>query len=89
MLSFGLGTAMMFGTYFALDLELATMVLPSAETAGRDLGVLLAANSAPGVFASAMAAAMIASSGYPALYVCGALVAVASGVRALCIRLRG
>ena len=89
MLLFGLGTGVMFGTYFVLDLKLATLVLPSADTAGRDLGLLLAAGSAPGVFSFAIAASLIAFSGYPALFVFGAIVAFAGGLCAVFIRLRG
>lgn len=89
MLLFGLGTGVMFGTYFVLDLKLATLVLPSADTAGRDLGLLLAAGSAPGVFSFAIAASLIAFSGYPALFVFGAIVAAAGGLCAIFIRLRG
>jgi MFS family permease len=89
MLLFGLGVGVMFGTYFVLDLKLATLVLPSADTAGRDLGLLLAAGSAPGVFAPAIAASIIAFSGYPALFVFGAIVAIAGGLCAVFIRSRG
>lgn len=89
MLLFGLGTGVMFGTYFVLDLKLATLVLPSADNAGRDLGLLLAAGSAPGVFSPAIAASIIAFSGYPALFVFGAIVATAGALCALFIRLRG
>lgn len=89
MILFGLGTGIMFGTYFVLDLKLATLVLPRQETAGRDLGILLAAGSAPGVVAPAMSAAIIAWSGYPALFACGAIAAGAAGISALLIRLRG
>ncbi|WP_340316115.1 MFS transporter [Rhizorhabdus argentea] len=89
MLLFGLGTGLMFGTYFVLDLKLATLVLPSPDTAGRDLGLLLAAGSAPGVFSFAVAASLIAFSGYPVLFVFGAIVAVAGGLCAIFIRVRG
>lgn len=89
MLLFGVGTGVMFGTYFVLDLKLATLVLPSADTAGRDLGLLLAAGSAPGVFAPTIAASIIAFSGYPTLFIFGAVVAVLGGLCAIFIRLRG
>ncbi|MDP3748641.1 MAG: MFS transporter [Phenylobacterium sp.] len=89
MILFGVGIGVMFGTYFVLDLKLATLVLPSEQTAGRDLGLLLAAGSAPGVVAPAIAAGIIASGGYPSLFVFGALVSMAAGLCAILIRLRG
>ena len=87
-LLFGLGTGLMFGSYFVLDLKLATLVLPDEKTAGRDLGILLAAGSAPGVIAPAIAGAIIAGSGYPALFLFGAGVAFIGGLCVAFIRLR-
>lgn len=87
-LIFGLGTGIMFGSYFVLDLKLATLVLPDEKTAGRDFGILLAAGSAPGVVAPAVAGAIIAVSGYPALFLFGAGVAFMGGLCVAFIRLR-
>lgn len=87
-LIFGLGTGIMFGSYFVLDLKLATLVLPDEKTAGRDFGILLAAGSAPGVVAPAVAGAIIAVSGYPALFLFGAGVAFIGGLCVAFIRLR-
>ncbi len=87
MLAFALGIGLTFGAYFVLDLKLATLVLPAAETAGRDLGILLAAGSAPGVISPAIAASIIEAGGYPALFVFGAAVAALAGVCAIRIRI--
>jgi predicted MFS family arabinose efflux permease len=87
LIAFALGIGLTFGAYFVLDLKLATLVLPSPDTAGRDLGILLAAGSAPGVVSPAIAAALISASGYPALFAFGALVAAAAGVCAALIRM--
>jgi MFS family permease len=87
-LIFGFGTGIMFGGYFVLDLKLATLVLPDEKTAGRDFGILLAAGSAPGVVAPAVAGAIIAVSGYPALFLFGAGVAFIGGLCVAFIRLR-
>ena len=87
-LIFGLGTGIMFGSYFVLDLKLATLVLPDEKTAGRDFGILLAAGSAPGVVAPAVAGTIIAVSGYPALFLFGAGVAFIGGLCVAFIRLR-
>ncbi|MEJ7935801.1 MFS transporter [Sphingobium sp. AN558] len=87
MLAFALGIGLTFGAYFVLDLKLATLVLPTPETAGRDLGILLAAGSAPGVISPAIAASIIEAGGYPALFVFGAAVAALAGVCAILIRI--
>lgn len=87
MLAFALGIGLTFGAYFVLDLKLATLVLPAPETAGRDLGILLAAGSAPGVISPAVAASIIEASGYPALFLFGALVAALAGLCAILIRI--
>lgn len=87
MLVFATGVGLTFGAYFVLDLKLATLVLPEPETAGRDLGILLAAGSAPGVISPAIAAAIIDSSGYPALFAFGALAATMAGICAMFIRI--
>ncbi len=86
MLAFALGIGLTFGAYFVLDLKLATLVLSAPEAAGRDLGILLAAGSAPGVISPAIAAAIIEAGGYSALFVFGAAVAALAGVCAILIR---
>lgn len=87
MLVFALGIGLTFGAYFVLDLKLAILVLPAPETAGRDLGILLAAGSAPGVISPVIAASIIEGGGYPALFFFGAAVAALAGVCAILIRI--
>ncbi len=87
MIAFALGIGLTFGAYFVLDLKLATLVLPAPEHAGRDLGILLAAGSAPGVISPVIAASIIEAGGYPALFFFGAAVAALAGVCAILIRI--
>lgn len=88
MLVFGTGLGLTFGIYFAIDLKLIAMVLPSARDAGRDIGLMSIAGSGPTVFAPALAAAIIQQASYPALFLVGAVLAVAGGALAFPIRAR-
>ena len=89
MLLFGVGMGLTFGVYFAIDLKLVSMVLPSAETAGRDIGLMSIAGSGPTVFAPALAAAIIQYGSFPALFGIGAALALLGGLFAFPIRARG
>nr|MDT0656971.1 MFS transporter [Micromonospora sp. DSM 115978] len=76
------------GTYFAIDLAVMSLVLPDADSEGRDLGILQVATGLPQLLAGAIAAAVITwFGGYPALFAFGALCAVVSGL--LMLRIRG
>jgi MFS family permease len=61
------GTA--FGTYFAVDTALMTQVLPSTSDAGKDLGILNVAGVLPQAIAPVVAAALIGTLGYSAVFV--------------------
>ncbi|MBQ1052041.1 MFS transporter [Micromonospora sp. C51] len=75
------------GTYFAVDLAVMSLVLPDADSEGRDLGILQVATGLPQLLAAAVAGALITwFGGYPALFVFGSLCAVASGLLMLRIR---
>jgi MFS family permease len=87
MLVFALGSGLFFGVYFAIDLKLMSLVLPDPETAGRDLGILGVATSAPQILTPAIAAGLIAIGGYQTLFAVGAILAIAGGIAALFIRL--
>lgn len=56
------------GVYYAADTALATLVLPSSGSAGRDLGILNIAASAPPVFAPFAAALIVSTVGYGSLF---------------------
>lgn len=71
-----------FGAYVSVDGALITRVLPRLQDAGRDLGVLGIANSGPQVVAPAIAGALVASLGYPALYI---LVIVAAAIASVIV----
>ncbi|MER5353945.1 MFS transporter [Kitasatospora sp. NPDC002551] len=63
-----------FGCYMAVDTALVTLVLPSADDAARDLGVLNIANAGPQIIAPFVASLVVGAAGYDALYLVGALI---------------
>ncbi|WP_432843149.1 MFS transporter [Dactylosporangium sp. CA-092794] len=72
--------ALAYGTFISVDQALMVEVLPSRDNSARDLGFLTVANTAPGIVAPGLAGVLVATLGYPALFVAGialALVAVA------------
>jgi MFS family permease len=81
------------GSFFSVDLALATEVLPNPEDTAKDLGVLNIANALPQSIAPAIAPGIIAFGattalgGYTVYYLFGALVALAGAV--LVYRIKG
>lgn len=64
------------GAFFAVELALITDVLPSAETAGKDLGVANLAQSLPQSLIPVAAPGLIGAFGYPGLFLTGAVFGV-------------
>lgn len=82
-LVFGLG----YGLFTAVDAALITDVLPSAEDAGRYLGLSNLANTLPQMVAPLLGAALLeAASGYAWLYLAAAAAATAGGLLVLAVR---
>jgi len=75
-----------FGIYLAVDLALMTLVLPSRENEGRDLAVLSIANAGPQLLSPVIAATIISTAGYDALFLFGFSVSLLSGVAVFFIR---
>ncbi|NJC73188.1 MFS transporter [Planosporangium thailandense] len=80
---FGLGN----GMFLAVDLALVTQVLPSAETVGKDLGVINIANALPQSLAPAVAPAVLLAGGYSLLFAVAAVSLVLAAV--LVTRIKG
>lgn len=77
MLAFSIVNGLGFGCYMAVDTALVTMVLPKAEDAARDMGVLNVANAGPQIVAPFVASLVVSlSGGYTALFVLGAVLSV-------------
>jgi len=68
------------GVYLAVDTALVTLVLPSAQTAGRDLGVVNIANAGPPVAAPFIASLIVLAAGYRAVFACGCVIALLASV---------
>ena len=81
------------GSFFSVDLALATQVLPNADDTAKDLGVLNIANALPQSIAPAIAPSIIALGsataigGYSVWYLFGAFVALLGAV--LVYRIKG
>ncbi len=87
MLAFGVVTGLSFGCFMAVDTALVTLVLPSADDAARDMGVLNIANAGPQIIAPFMASLVVGSlGGYPALFVAGAVITVLGALSVIPIR---
>jgi len=87
MLVFAVVAGLAFGCFLAVDTALATLVLPSDDDAGRDLGVLNLALAGPQIVAPFAASVIVAHlGGYPAIFVTGALLGVLGGVAILPVR---
>ncbi|MFJ3671496.1 MFS transporter [Streptomyces sp. NPDC090106] len=81
MLVYSALTGLFFGTYMTVDLALMSLVLPSSEDAGRDMGVLAVATSGPQILSSFIGAGIITLlGGYTGLFVFGAVLAVLGGL---------
>ncbi|MFE5964999.1 MFS transporter [Streptomyces sp. NPDC056463] len=77
MLVFSVVNGLGFGCYMAVDTALVTMVLPKAEDAARDMGVLNVANAGPQIVAPFVASLIVSlSGGYTALFVIAAVLSV-------------
>ncbi|MEU6944509.1 MFS transporter [Streptomyces sp. NPDC046316] len=77
MLVFSVVNGLGFGCYMAVDTALVTMVLPKAEDAARDMGVLNVANAGPQIVAPFVASLIVSlSGGYTALFVVAAVLSV-------------
>ncbi|MER5775140.1 MFS transporter [Streptomyces sp. NPDC002039] len=87
MLVFSAVNGLAFGCYMAVDTALVTMVLPKAEDAARDMGVLNIANAGPQIIAPFIASVVVSvSGGYTALFVVAAVLAVAGALAVKPIR---
>ena len=86
MLLYSILNGMFFGTYMAIDMALMSFVLPEEEAAGRDMGLLAVATAAPQLVSPAISGGLFLTFGYSALYMFGAIMAVAAGVSAFFIR---
>ncbi|MFI6422064.1 MFS transporter [Streptomyces sp. NPDC050842] len=77
MLAFSVVNGLGFGCYMAVDTALVTMVLPKAEDAARDMGVLNVANAGPQIIAPFVASLIVSlSGGYTALFLVAAVLSV-------------
>jgi MFS family permease len=76
MIAFSVVNGLAFGCFWAVDTALVTLVLPRAEDAARDLGVLNIANAGPQIVAPFVASTLVGLAGYNLLFAVGGALAV-------------
>lgn len=86
MLIFTVVAALAFGCYMAVDTALVTLVLPSADDAARDMGVLNIANAGPQILAPFLAALLVGALGYDGLYAGAALITLVGAAAVIPIK---
>ncbi|PJM75334.1 MFS transporter [Bifidobacterium simiarum] len=75
------------GVYFAVDIAVMSLVLPSKQDEGRDLGILAIATSVPAAVAPLFASMLINATGtYASVFVFGIVTALLGGVFAFLIK---
>ncbi|MFF0473752.1 MFS transporter [Streptomyces sp. NPDC004284] len=86
MLVFTVVAGLAFGCYMAVDTALVTLVLPSADDAARDMGVLNIANAGPQILAPLLASLLVGAVGYDGLYVTAALITLVGAAAVIPIK---
>ncbi|MEU6314886.1 MFS transporter [Streptomyces sp. NPDC047014] len=87
MLLFSALNGLAFGCFMAVDTALVTLVLPRAEDAARDMGVLNIANAGPQIIAPFVASAVVtALGGYTPLFLVGGALSLIGALAILPIR---
>ncbi|MEV4391887.1 MFS transporter [Nonomuraea sp. NPDC049607] len=86
MIVYNVAHGIAFGVYLAVDMALVTKVLPDPDDAGKDMGVINIANAGPQILAPALAAVVVGTGGYPALFVVGIVISLVGSVGVLRIR---
>ncbi|MDA5284697.1 MFS transporter [Streptomyces sp. Isolate_45] len=87
MLVFSALNGLAFGCFMAVDTALVTLVLPRAEDAARDMGVLNVANAGPQIIAPFVASAVVTGlGGYTPLFLVGGALSLVGALAILPIR---
>ncbi|MFJ7157388.1 MFS transporter [Streptomyces sp. NPDC101118] len=87
MIAFNALNGLAFGCFMAVDTALVTLVLPKAEDAARDMGVLNIANAGPQIVAPFVASAVVtAFGGYTPLFLVGGALSLVGALAILPIR---
>ncbi|MCY0943760.1 MFS transporter [Streptomyces antarcticus] len=87
MLVFSALNGLAFGCFMAVDTALVTLVLPRAEDAARDMGVLNVANAGPQIIAPFVASAVVTTlGGYTPLFLVGGALSLIGALAIIPIR---
>ncbi|MCP3818492.1 MFS transporter [Streptomyces sp. A3M-1-3] len=87
MLVFSALNGLAFGCFMAVDTAVVTLVLPKAEDAARDMGVLNIANAGPQIIAPFVASAIVTTlGGYASLFLIGGALSLLGALAIVPIR---
>jgi TolB-like protein len=86
MLIFAVLSGAAYGIFASVDLAIITQVLPTRDSAGRDIGVLAVTGAAPQLIAPAIGGLLIHNLGYGPLFAFAALMTLAVGGVSVLIR---
>ncbi|MBG0564159.1 MFS transporter [Actinoplanes aureus] len=86
MLLFSALNGLAFGCFMAVDTALVTLVLPRAEDAARDMGVLNIANAGPQIIAPLVASLVVTTAGYGPLFLVGGVLSVLGALAIIPVR---
>ncbi|KUO18076.1 MFS transporter [Streptomyces dysideae] len=86
MVIYALVGGLAFGVYMAVDTALINKVLPHAEDAAKDLGIMNMASAFPQVLAASLGAVLVNTVGYGGLFAASALIAAAGALAVLPVR---
>ncbi|MEV6162245.1 MFS transporter [Streptomyces sp. NPDC052052] len=86
MFAYAVLSGLAFGVYMAVDTALMTQVLPRADAAAKDMGVLNVANALPQALAPAVAAGVIGIGGYRSLFAAAIVLVVLGALSIVPIR---
>jgi MFS family permease len=80
MLVFQVLLGICFGTYWAVDLALMSLVLPDKKSNGRDMAILAVATAGPQILSPVIAGTLISLFGYEALFLFGVITSLLGGI---------
>jgi MFS family permease len=86
MILFSLVSGLGFGIFQSVDTALMSQVLPSAETYGKDLGVLNIAATLPQTIGPVVGGAVVLAFGYIGIFPVGIVLVLAGGAAVYMIR---
>ncbi|MFD4862513.1 MFS transporter [Streptomyces atratus] len=86
MMIFNIANGFAFGVYMAVDTAMVNRVLPHAEDAAKDLGIMNMASAFPQVLSASLGALVVTTMGYRGLFAVSAVIALIGACAVLPVR---